>query len=269
MLRIAMLAGLAALAQVPRGADDPSAPLPEDASEIKRPLKVVTDGKQHYLAFPSTDSWRGPAYWSADGKTFYRLRSSGGSAEGQKSFDINLWEPRVSVRGHPAGFSFRDGKYAVACGEKTVEVEPVAEAEAKALTDAAQFFKFRWRRMPYRLARDEKGTYYFVDHLREDERSVRARRDYRLYVGPRGALKLQNMTNLVADSEGEIFGTKSGEFRLVLNNRGAAPEQVSKWVSGGKETKLTSVPSEDNVPLIYNELGVYERSKLGTPCDEF
>ena len=80
------------------------------------------------------------------------------------------------------------------------------------MLEAATFYKFRWNRMAYKLARDEKGTYYFVDHLRE------AKRDFHLWVGPRGAMKQQQMTNIVSDSVGDIFATKSGELRLVLND---------------------------------------------------
>jgi len=28
------------------------------------------------------------------------------------------------------------------------------------------------------------------------------------------------------------------------------------------------VPVEENLPLIYNELGVYTGARLGTPCDD-
>lgn len=286
-----LLAGLAALSQAPAPKAAPpakGAPAKEasgakeapareglDAPEAEEPqpdkasVRLVTDGKQHFIAFPKDDkeAWRGPHYWSAEGKAFYRLRSPGGGADGLKSFGVTLWEPRIRGRGMTAGFGYREGKYSVTCGEKEVELVPVPEAEARPLLEGATFYKPRWRRMPYALARDERGVYYFVDHLRDEERSGERRRDFRLFTGPRGALKEQKMTNLVSDSEGDIFGTRSGEFRLVLNREHGNRE--SKWVTGSKETKLTWVPVEDNVQVIYNDLGVYERAKLGTPCDVF
>ena len=69
------------------------------------------------------------------------------------------------------------------------------------------------------------------------------------------------MTNVVSDSEGDIFATKSGELRLVLDRKESA------WVKGKQRTALELLPLEDNVQLIYSELGVYAGEPLGTPCD--
>jgi hypothetical protein len=131
--------------------------------------------------------------------------------------------------------------------------------EAKALVDAAAFLSYRWQRQPYLLARDDKGTYYFVDM----QRDVPGKKDMKLYIGPRGKLKPQQMTNIVSDSVGDIFSTKTGELRLVAN------ADSLKWVAGKTEEKLTNVPVDDNHVLIYTDLGVYERMPLGTPCDDF
>ena len=42
-------------------------------------------------------------------------------------------------------------------------------------------------------------------------------KNFRLFVGPKGAMKLQKMTNAVADTEGEIFTTKTGSLRYVTD----------------------------------------------------
>ena len=85
-------------------------------------------------------------------------------------------------------------------------------------------------------------------------------------------MKLQKMTNVVADREGEIFTTKSGSLRYVTDRK-AAPI----WIENGKKTTLTVVPIEgagengepvSNYQLIYNELGVYLGERLGNPCDD-
>jgi hypothetical protein len=70
------------------------------------------------------------------------------------------------------------------------------------------------------------------------------------------------MTNVVSDSQGDIFTTKKGELRLVLGKK------QSKWIAGKKETELTSLPLEDNRIMIYRDLGVYTGQRLGTPCDD-
>jgi hypothetical protein len=69
------------------------------------------------------------------------------------------------------------------------------------------------------------------------------------------------MTNVVSDSVGEIFSTKKGELRFVVDGGKA------RWVYGQKSVDLVTVPVEDNVPMIYGELGVYPGA-LGTPCDD-
>jgi hypothetical protein len=85
--------------------------------------------------------------------------------------------------------------------------------------------------------------------------------EFRLYSGPRGSMKPLKMVNVVSDSEGDIFSTKSGELRLVLDKKESA------WVQKGKRQPLKSLPVEDNVALIYADLGVYTGQPLGTPCD--
>ena len=76
-----------------------------------------------------------------------------------------------------------------------------------------------------------------------------------------GGMKELQMTNVVSDSVGEIYATKKGELRLITSN------DETSWVKAGKKNALTRVPVEDNVKLIYSDLGVYPGS-LGTPCDD-
>jgi hypothetical protein len=125
------------------------------------------------------------------------------------------------------------------------------------------------KRAAHHLARDESGRYYYVDkgNTADTEKS------FRLFVGPKGAMKLQKMTNAVADTEGEIFTTKSGSLRYVTDRK-----NPPTWIQGKKKLTLTVVPIEgvdeksgepiNNYQLIYNELGVYLGEKLGNPCDD-
>jgi hypothetical protein len=113
--------------------------------------------------------------------------------------------------------------------------------------------------LPYALARDPKAIYYYVDR----GATPATEKNFRLYRGPKGALKLQKMTDVASDSEGEIFATKTGSLRLILDKK------QSSWIQGKTSENLTLVPVDQNYSLIYNDLGVYSGQKLGTPCDDF
>lgn len=267
MLSTVLLTAGLALAQAPKSVDVVPA---DDVEAVRGTLKLVTDGKQHFIALPADDTYSGPFWWSDDGKEFYRLRSPGGGSSGKGTFDAALWEPRNPSHRSGSSFTLKDGKYTVSCGGRSVELTPVAADEGKKALEAAKFFKSRWRRIPVALARDDNGTYYLVDVGRDEDADHMspAPRDFRLYVGPRGGVKQVQITNLVADSEGNIFKTKSGDFRFITGKGGPSGEKnEAKWVSGAKTTPLVWVPILDNVPLIYNELGQYVGKKLGTPCD--
>jgi hypothetical protein len=119
-----------------------------------------------------------------------------------------------------------------------------------------EFVEPKKPRVPYGLARDRRGTYYYVDRGPEKDS-----RDYRLYKGPTGRLKPLKMTNVVADSEGDVFSTRSGSLRLVLE------QPHSFWIKGRKRRKLINVPIGENLQLIYNELGIYLGQPFNTPCD--
>jgi hypothetical protein len=149
-----------------------------------------------------------------------------------------------------------DGTYKLWCGERTTEFKAVEQGKVTAMVGGAKFHPPRWKYRAYALARDDAGTYYYVDR-RRDEGSM----EFRLYSGQRGSMKPLKMVNVVSDSEGDIFSTKTGELRLVLDKKESA------WVQKGKRQQLKSLPVEDNVALIYADLGVYTGQPLGTPCD--
>jgi hypothetical protein len=232
-------------------------PAKMDVSAQKAQMQVFSDGKKHVIVLAlAPDHVTAEYSWYGDGKTFYRLRTPGGGGDREK-WSLSLWEPRLPWGKSSLGFE--GGKVKISCGDRTTELQPVKADEAKAVVEGAQFLTHRWTRQPYLLARDDHGTYYFVDMLRDTP----GKKDMKLYIGQRGKLQLQQMMNIVSDSMGDIFSTKTGELRLVANG------DEMKWVSGKAEAKLTRVPVDDNVELIYTDLGVYERMPLGTPCDDF
>jgi hypothetical protein len=227
-------------------------------SKVESKLRFWTDGKGHYLAaVPFGDSDERELFFYGDGKSFWQQRVIGWSADGDKAWDYTFWEPRVKAR-YQASYGFRDGKAVVQCEDRKTEVTPVGPDETKNLVAQAKFFKSRWKYRAYAIARDKTGKYYYVDRQREPEDN----RNFRLFAGPRGNLKQLKMTNVVSDSEGDIFATKSGQLRMVIG------KNESAWIQGKSETKLLLLPLEDNVVLIYRDLGVYVGQPLGTPCDD-
>ncbi|MFH0903341.1 MAG: hypothetical protein V2A73_22155, partial [Pseudomonadota bacterium] len=229
-----------------------------DVEPVRNKLVALGDGNGHYLVLvPFAESEDRELFFYGDGKSFYRQRIFSFSMESNVSFSYSFWEPRVQAA-WKGSFGHRDGKYVVRCDDRTTELKPLAEAESRQLIDAASFYDVRWKRYAYALARDEKGVYYYVDRMREPE----GNRDFRLFVGPVGALKLAKMKNIVSDSEGDIFSTRGGELRLVLGKGEAS------WIKGKSRASLKVVPVQDNAPLIYGDLGVYTGEPLGTPCDD-
>jgi hypothetical protein len=254
-LSVALLLPAPALAAPPA----PARPVEklEVPADVSAEMRVVTDGKGHYLAFPSRPKLHDWLFYG-DGKHFWQQRGTSGGAQGDTQWYQAFWEPRVPIADGVASFEFRDGKFSVSCGKRKAELTLVPPADAKAMLAAAQLHPVRWKHRAHLLARDEAGRYFYVDREREPPDS----KAYRLFMGPKGNLKLQKMTNVVADSQGDIFATKTGSLRLI------AGKDDYLWVAAEKKTKLTNVPIDLNAPMIYSELGVYAGEPLGTPCDD-
>ncbi|AKQ63809.1 hypothetical protein A176_000721 [Myxococcus hansupus] len=229
---------------------------------------VCTDGKGHFVALTPDDEDINAALYYGDGKQFVQV-----AHPGPYTSPTSFLDPRFFNKGSNPNFRGIDWRVMseveidrkertckLRCGEKDIpltmlEGEPAAEVLRKS-TYLPNPQKFR----PYALLRDTKGVYYFVDRgFHESEK-----KNYRVFIGPRGGLKAQKMTNVISDSEGEIFSTKRGDLRLLLDK--AKP---AMWIENTKRRhELRQVPVDENLPLIYNELGVYEGLRLGTPCDD-
>ena len=234
--------------------DDAGAPL--DLGDAKDKLTVLTDGKQHYVAvIPFGEI--GEHLYYGDGKVFWAQRVIGGGSSGKESFDRVFWDPRMESLAK-SSFELRNGKYVMQCDERRTELQPLPDAEKTAMLADAKFYAARWKHRAYSLSRDNKGKYYYVDKVREPESS----KSFRLFAGMKGNLKQQKMLNVVSDSQGDIFSTKSGSLRLVLG------KNESTWIEGNKKITLVTVPVEDNHVLIYTDLGAYSGQRLGTPCDD-
>jgi hypothetical protein len=234
----------------------PAAPT-VDISDVKDKMQILTDGKGHYIAVEPWGKDDKHLYYG-DGKRFHLQRSPSGSRQGNEAWSRTFWEPRVSALWQGGVALNRDKTHSVQCGKRATPLTLVEGDDRAKIMAEATFHDPLWPYRAYALARDQKGNYYYVDRPREPENN----KAFRLFAGPRGSLKPLKMTNVVSDSQGDIFTTKKGELRLVLDKKRSA------WVAGKAETELTSLPIDENRIMIYTDLGVYAGQRLGTPCDD-
>lgn len=238
-------------------------PKPIDAKAVADKLDVWKDDLgqfyvvPHYGAFKGLDeigSW----VFYGDGKNMYQQRIIGSSQTDGATYEWSIWAPRVTTL-QMASMAVRNNRLTVVCGVKDERALTQLKAdEAKTFLARAAFFPALWQRQSRFLARDDDGVYYFVDELRDEFGG----QGYRVFVGPKGAMKEQAMTNVVEDSGGFIFATKSGSLKIIADKK----TDTAQWVKGGKKTELTTLVPGDNRYLIYRQLGVY--GSIGTVCDD-
>src|SRR5690606_12243662 len=82
---------------------------------------------------------------------------------------------------------------------------------------------------------------------------------FRLFVGRKGRLKEQRLTDSTLDSKGVVLSTKGGH--LTVDH--ASGRMV--WSAKRGKEELVFLPPSDNALVIYRDLGLYGR--LGIPCD--
>ena len=248
--------GLSLPAEGQKAASKKSAdPARVDISELAKSMVVLHDGNGHYvIAMPTSEHYSKLFY--GDGKTFHEQRVSGGGLDvSAQSMSATFWAPREEGN---ARLEQNSGKWQVICTERKTALTPLPPDKARALIERADFFKPLWKYEAYKLARDEDGNYYYVDQLRSEFGG----KGFRMWMGPKGNMKRMKMTNIVSDSEGDIFATKTGELRFISTKS----KKGSLWIKGKDRVELLDVPVSRNIPMIYGELGVY-LGDLGTPCD--
>jgi hypothetical protein len=235
------------------------------ARMVLEKLRVCTDGKGHYVVL-RPDEKRGSTLDYGDGKRFVKVPDAPWGLSGGFFLEPRFYNKTMnhSFRGLDMGLysevdmSDEKGTCEVRCGERTIAFSRVPADEAEKMVAAATFEPNPQKYVPYALLRDQAGRYYYVEKGFQEED-----RNFRIHIGPKGSLKLQQMKDVVADSKGEIFSTKKGDLRLLVDR-----EAPSSWIEKAKKVELRAVPIEENMPLIYNELGVYTGARLGTPCDD-
>lgn len=236
------------------------APKQIDAKPVLDKLLAFRDDLGGVYVVPAPDAFAelgeaGKWVFYGDGKTLYQQRIISSGAEGGKHYTWGMWAPRAKVS--TAQIGPVKGKLVVTCaqnGERSLT--QVKADEAKSLLSSATFYEALWQRQAKFLARDENGTYYYVDELRAEHGG----NGHRVYVGIKGAMKELPMTNVVSDSAGDIYATKSGQLKIIADRGGAY------WIKGKKKLGLTALEVTDNRYLIYRDLGIY--GTLGAICDD-
>jgi hypothetical protein len=274
---IAVLAAASVARAAPKPKLDEPPPSPTTATEQAKPidltpvrdkLDVYRDDTGNFVVSPrhdAIDNWEAAQGWVfyGDGKTMYRQRIISSSYNPDSGVSWGVWAPRAKSNGMAfleLGHLYIQCRQVMHANDKVgvKKLELLKADEAKQVLARAKFYPELWHREAHRLGRDDDGVYYYIGKLREEYGG----HGFRVFVGSAGAMKLLAMTNVASDSAGEIFATKTGQLKIVLNDKG--PEGT--WIKGGKRAALTMVPIEDNRYLIYRDLGIY--GALGTPCDD-
>jgi hypothetical protein len=182
---------------------------------------------------------------------FYRQLVTGGQLS-----SLNIWHAGTSVT-----LDLRaDRSWLAKCGNIKKEFFELDDGEREDLLAKAKFEGRYWKREAFALARDDRGIYYFVDRFNP----AAGGKGYRVFKGLRGAVKLTQLVDIVDDSDGMIFATTKGKLRLILNKKNITE---ARWIEGKKQRPLVHLSIEENIDFIYKDMGVYEGTKFGTPCD--
>jgi hypothetical protein len=237
------------------------APQAVDVSAFREQLRVFQDAQGGtYVVLGEELNAKETRVWYGPGKALYEQLSPRRSRNGP-AWSVALFAPRVA-NFQPATIEGKaDGTFERTCGntDKAPLVELTGD-KATAVLDAAKFFTTATLRQAHMLARDDRGVYYYVDHLRDPYGG----KGFRVLVGRKGALKLLPLVDVASDSEGEVFSTKTGNLRLVHGDSPGVPEKAV-WIKGKRSTELVPVDIIASSRMIYRDLGVYK--SLGTFCD--
>ena len=211
---------------------------------------VLRAGDDHVILDPGdADS----GIWYGDDKTFHRHRKGAASAG---------WSTRYLWNGaHESRLVHDDHTWTLTCDDDEHPLEELGRSEREKILANAKLGGQLFDREPYALARDDRGNYYYIDRLSDDKGG----KGFRVFIGPRGGARPTRLMDIVEDSKGVIFSTRSGSLRLVVS-RGGGSGGSAVWIKGKKRQLLTVLPLHTNRALIYEQLGVYTSEPLGTLC---
>lgn len=237
-----------------------------DIKPFRDELVVLTDAANNfYVVKPFKPAAGGKpedkarVWFGAPGKPIYEQRVTSRSTNGQR-WDLATWAPRIPEM-RPGYFRHNaDGTYERGCGIATpTPLTQLTGDKAKAVLDKQTLMTEFLMRRPHMLARDDRGTYYYVDKLTQSLGG----KSFRVFVGKKGAMKQMPLSDVATDSAGEVFATKTGDLRLDHTQEGT--HMKVGWIRGEKRIELIALDPDLNSPLIFSDLGIYPF--LGTICD--
>jgi hypothetical protein len=236
-------------------ANDPK-PKPVDISPFRAKLVVLEDGQGGtYVVLPDAADTR---VWYGTGNTLYEQFLDRYSGNGD-AWQIAAWAPRVTNLQPGLMQRKDDGSYHRWCGDTDLPLKIVTADRVKTILSRVQIMTPYTIRISYLLARDDAGTYYYVDRLRK----AFGGGGYRVFVGKKGAMKQLPLTDVATDVAGDVFATQTGEMRFVHDT---GEKQTASWVHGNDKSALSLVDLDVSSRLIFKDLGIY--TFLGTICDD-
>ena len=187
-----------------------------------------------------------------------------GASSNDSQWDIQVTAPRGRPLGEATVLQNDKNKMQLVCNneEEGTQLDRLSPEETSAIVAKATFRTSAIVRMPTALARDEFGTYYYVDQLRKEFGG----QGYRVYVGKRGALKALPLVDVAIDDAGMVFATKTGNLRLTIDAAHKGPPSSAVWAKGKNKVTLSPLNLDRSWYLIHRELGVY--GAMGALCDD-
>lgn len=244
-------------------ADDPK-PKAVDIKVIRDKLAVFEDPHGSiYVVYQSSGTSDARLFYGPTSKTVYEQHIVTRSANGETgAWSFGVWTPRMSGI-DPAIVQRRDdGSFERWCGNDTkTDLKVIPADRAKSLLEKMQFNSSGIIRVAHLFARDDAGVYYYVDELTKEYGG----QGFRVFSGKKGAMKQLPLTDVASDTGGEVYSTKSGDMRFVINASDHT-KNAAYWIKGEKKHELVLLDVDNNSRVIYRELGIYPF--LGTPCDE-
>jgi hypothetical protein len=239
-------------------ADDPK-PKPVDVKAIRDKLLLFEDTQGGtYVVLPGPD---GRLFYGTTAKVVYEQIIVTKSTDGD-AWSLGVYAPRVSGITPVLVQRRKDtGAFERWCDETAMPLKPIAADRAKPMLEKMQFMTNALIRRPQFFARDDAGVYYYVDQLAK----AYGGQGYRVFSGKKGAMKQLPLTDVAHDTGGDVFSTKSGDVRFVVDANDSA-KNSAYWIKGDKKHELTILDRDANSRVIFKDLGIY--TFLGTPCDE-
>ena len=234
-------------------AADP-APKPVDIKDYKDKIVILKDADGGIYAVAPVKGNEHVFYAIPNSKVLYEQLLPGPKGyQGDVAWQISFNLPRGKFPFMGELLRKDDGSYERACVDEKAGLTEVTGDKAKEIIEKWKFVTPAIAWTPVMLARDDRGVYYYVDKLLP----AYGGGGDRVWVGKKGGLKQQTLSDVTHDSGGSVYSTKSGDLRLVVNGE-AADQKSAVWIRGEKKTELKFLDWYMNQALITRDLGIYK-----------